>query len=146
MTRHNVKFVVALSNGETIHEGKGEYEEHEGELSPWQRLLSHLIKERATVTSLGLYTDDGQRWNLPSMGEKPKFKAFDLAPKPLDFTLFRAIGADVAGYRLTPQEIENLREYDHFTVAEAVYADYKLQIWVSEHNPRVSWTLVVNTK
>ena len=144
MTRHNVKWIVSLSNGETIYEGKGKYIEKEGDLSPWQRLLRHLFDAKAVITSLSLYTDDGQRWNLPSAGNNPKFRIYESAPKPIDFNMFRAIGADVGGKNLSEDEIKEMEKSgDHFTAAEAVFDGLRIQIWVNEKNPKVSWTLAV---
>lgn len=143
MTRHKVLWAVSLSNGETIYEEKGDYLELEGELSPWQRLLLHLQKNKLSIRSLFLYTDDGQRWNLPSLGSNPRFKAFDMAPKPITYLASRRIGFDFAGDEKTVAEIEKDRASDLFTIAEAIYSDMSLQIWVNEKNPKVSWVLAV---
>ena len=136
-TLHTVRWSVSLSNGETIHEGKGEYEEKDGELSPWQKLLAHIAECGASITSLTLSTDSGATFALPSAGKNPKFKAFADAPKPASFRMFRKIGVD-----MDPSG-KGLGEEDLYTVIEATYADdRKVQIWVDErtHN---AWTLLV---
>lgn len=134
MTQHKTYWQVGLSNGLTLYEEKGDYVTVEGELSPWQRLLSYMAKENVTITSLALYSGD-KRWVLPSMGNNPKFKAFCDAQKPLSFRAYRKMGADIEGGQITEQEL--------YTVAEAQYENYKLQLWVSEKNPDISWVLVV---
>lgn len=138
---HNVKWKVSLSNGETLHEEKGEYISVKGELSPWQKLLAHLEETNARVTSLSLYTDDGQTFNLPSAGKNPQFKMFNTAPIPKAYKMFRQFGQDYDG-----------KHKLHFTVAEAMYelanntgavvARLILQIWVDENNTRNTWSLV----
>ena len=75
------------------------------------------------------------RWNLPSAGKNPKFKAFADAPQPVRYRMFRAMGSDIMGGKTANPEL--------YTVAEAEYADdCKLQLWVSEVNGN-SWTLIV---
>ena len=134
METQNVKWIASLSNGETIHEGKNEYEFKENELSPWQRLLKHIDKKKLMITSLALYTDKGQRWNLPSAGNNPRFKIFLETEKPIGYKFFRKVGADVFSGTITKQ--------DDFAVIEAVYPNYKLQIWVKDIYPYPSWSLV----
>lgn len=129
-----VKWFASLSDGQTVYEDKGEYKVIEGELSPWQRLQKH-IENGIRITSLSLYTDDGKRFNLPSAGKNPKFKVFADAEMPESYNFFRQAGADVMNGQA--QEIEV------FTVAEAIYPDKKLQIWVSEANPNNCWTVIV---
>lgn len=134
---HKAKWTVGLSNGETLHEEKGDFCTITGALSPWQRLLGHLAEAGATITSLSLYADDGRRWNLPSAGKAPKFKAFAEAPKPVSFRMFRKAGADL-------RQDGSVQEQDLFTVAEATYEDgKKLQVWVDEGTLN-SWNLVSN--
>jgi hypothetical protein len=135
-TQHTVLWSVSLSNGDTIHEEKGEYVTQAGLLSPWQRLLLFLEKEKLLVTSLSLYSNDGRRWNIPSAGKNPKFKAFAEAPKPVSYRMFRRMGGDVIGTgEITHKEI--------FTVAEAKYeSGVVLQVWVDNATGN-SWTLIV---
>jgi len=136
MKTPNVKFSVSLSNGETLYEGKDELAIIEGELSPWQRLKAKL-NDVIKITSISLYTDDNRRFNLPSLGKNPKFKVFCGADQPISYNFFRSIGVDVMGGDVSQQDI--------FSVIEATYPDgKKLQIWVSEVNPSVSWSLIIN--
>ena len=131
--QHKAKWIVGLDNGETHYEEKGLFTYIEGELSPWQRLLKYLAENRRNITSLGIYTEDGKRFNLPSRGKNPKFKAFVDADKPVSYRAFRRLGVDVQG--------ENAGKEDLYTVAEATYEDGRtLQIWVDETTGNV-WTL-----
>jgi hypothetical protein len=137
-----VLFTAGLSNGETVAEGKGNFEEIEGALSPWRRLVAYLEESKATITSLSLYTADGQRWHLPSAGKNPKFKEFADMPKPVSFRFFRKYGADTMG--------PNAGVEDRYTVIEATYGKlvpcpdaptFKVQVWVDE-NTLKSWSAV----
>lgn len=125
-TLHNVRWSVSLSNGETIHEGKGEYEERDGELSPWQKLKAHLeANEGLRITSLWLTGPSGATFNLPSAGRNPRFKALGDADVPESFRMFRKAAADIIDGATVNGEL--------YTVAEATYASGKrLQIWVDE--------------
>lgn len=142
-SKHHVLWQVSLSNGENFFEEKGEYKEIPGLPSPWQRLNKHIAENNLLITSLSLYTKDGRTFNLPSAGRDPKFAPFAMAEKPIDFNLCRYVGRehDIAG-----NEIQNTKVSDWFTVAEAIYPDHKLQIWVDEKNTRNSWVLVVKEK
>lgn len=133
---NKVLFTASLSNGETIHEEKGNFQTITGELSPWQRLLAFCASQKATITSLALYTADGKRWNIPSAGKTPKFKAFADCEKPISYRFFRKIGADMRA----DGTIENT---DHFNVIEATYTDgKKIQVWVDDEGEN-SWTLLL---
>jgi len=142
---HNVKWQVSLSTGETFFEDKGDFIEIPDQLSPWQRLQKYLIENEAQITSLSLYTNDGQSFNLPSAGKNPKFKAFSDLEKPLDYQMFRTIGRNVAG--LKNGVVVPLNEHgfdDWFTVIEAIYSFGSLQLWVDENNSKNSWVLFKN--
>lgn len=136
METHTVKFQISLSNGETFFEGKGPFKEIPGEKSPWQKVIDYLIDNKVEITSLALYTDEGRRFTLPHAGKNPKFTPqikgdFVL---PIDFNLFRYIEQDM---KATPTgEITDRRTVTLFTVAEAIYPNYKVQLWVDEkdHN------------
>lgn len=135
MRTHRVLWSVSLSNGETIHEEKGEYKSREGVPSPWCRLMAYIDECDVQITSLSLYTDEGHRFNLPSLGSNPRFKAFANAEKPVSFRMFRKLGADVMGKNIVSQDL--------YTVIEATYADSKvLQLWVDERTFSV-WTLII---
>jgi hypothetical protein len=132
---HNVRFQVSLSNGETFYEGKGEYSDLPGQLSPWQRLERYTLEKKLSITSLSLYTEDGQTFNLPSSGKNPKFQIFTKLEKPLDYNVCRYLARDI--------DQDGAKISDLFTVAEAIYPTYKLQIWVDEKNVRNSWAAVI---
>ena len=127
-----VKWQVSLSDGTTVYEGKGDYLYIAGELSPWNRLLEHIKTNELRITSLSLYTDKGQTFNLPSAGKNPKFHLFASSPQPIGYKMFRAVGHDI-----------DAQSEDHFTVAEADYGDYRLQLWVDNQHPENCWTLLV---
>jgi hypothetical protein len=39
-------------------------------------------------------------------------------------------------------EIEGVEIAEFYTIAEAIYKDYSVEVWVNELNPRLSWTVV----
>ncbi len=134
--KHNVKWKISLSNGETFYEGKGKFKDISGLKSPFQRLLDYTLDTKTYITSLSLYTDSGQSFNLPSSGNRPRFNEFNNLSKPIDYNIFRKMAKNISK---DGSEIS-----DWFTVAEAIYPDYKLQLWVDEKNYKNCWTLVVN--
>lgn len=121
---------VSLSNGESYTEGVAPFEIIKGEVLPWKRLIKYVTENNLKITSLSLI-GAGNTYNLPSAGKNPKFRAFDLHEKPQDFNHFRMLG------------IENSKNNDLYAVAEAVYTNYKLQLWVDENNPKNCWVLAV---
>lgn len=130
---HEVHFIAGLSSGETITEGNGNFQIIKGALSPWQRLLRYCEETGAHITSLSLATADGKRWNLPSAGKNPKFKAFADAPKPITYRFFRKMGGDVMTGRVTNEE--------RYAVAEAHYQNgTTLQVWVDKQTQN-AWSL-----
>ena len=129
-----VRWAVGLSDGSNAYEGKNEYQVKDNELSPWNRLLKHVSDQGLTITSLSLYTDANQRWNLPSIGKNPKFKAFDDAPNPVVYNFFRKYGQDILNGKEEPPTL--------FNVIEARYDDKVLQTWVSEDG-KASWSLIL---
>jgi len=52
--KKKVRWVVSLSNGETIYEERGNYRKIEGELSPWQRLQAYITDNELEITSIVL--------------------------------------------------------------------------------------------
>jgi len=134
---YNVKWQVSLNNGETFYENKGFFLEIENELSPWNKLQNYILQNNFYITSLSLYTDTGQRWNLPSLSQNPKFKAFDLAIKPFKFSLERKIGLDW----------DDKNKQDIYTCIIAWFnigeEQYKLSTWVDEKNTNNCWSLIV---
>ena len=134
-----VLWTVSLSNGETLYENKGNFQMIEGALSPWQRLLSYLAETGTYITSMSLYTDDGKRWNLPSLGRDPKFHEFSVAPKPVGFNFFRKAAIEAKSI----EEMKTVPPSDLYTVIEATYENKaKLQLWVDEKKQNC-WTLLI---
>lgn len=136
MKTHTVRWIASLNNGETYHEEKGDYKTIEGELSPWQRLQKYIQEKGLRITSLGLQTAYSERtYNLPSAGANPRFKAFEDAPKPVEYKMYRRAGVDIMNGQAHNEEV--------YTVAEATYGDgRKLQIWVHETTLQ-AWTLII---
>jgi len=140
----NVFWQVSLSNGETFFENKGRFVEIPNELSPWQKLYKYIAENKLLITSLSLYTNDGRTFNLPSAGKNPKFKPFNDAPKPIDYNFFRAIAREFTGMQEgNKATIINTKISDWFTIIEASYPSYKLQLWVDNRNTKNCWVLVV---
>lgn len=134
MSQHKIMWSVGLSNGENAYEEKGEFCTITGELSPWQRLVKYMGENGLTITSLSLYTNDGRRWNIPSAGKNPKFKAFCDAPQPIGYKFFRKFGQDQTG--------PNAGKEDHFSCIEAQYENgMRLQVWVDEATGN-SWSMI----
>lgn len=136
MNKQKVQWSVSLSNGETLYENKGNFQTIEGELSPYQRLLAFVVDKEVSITSMSLYTDDGNRWNLPSAGKNPRFKAFSDAEKPVSYRFFRKLGQDVTcdGEKGEPEI---------YSVIEAVYNmdGKRIQVWV-DNKTFNSWSLI----
>lgn len=131
MQTHNVKWKISLSNGETLHEGKGNYKEVKGEVSPTQRLYKYIEENNLTITSLSLYTDSGYTYNLHSLGTNPQFHIFNRGEKPIEYKVFRQLGTNVGN------------KSDLYTVAQATYKHFSLQLWVDENNPKNCWSLAI---
>ena len=136
MKKNRVRWFVGLSNGNMVHEGVGDFEVVGNELSPWSRLLQMVVENNLKITSLGLVTDSGQTFNLPSLGSHPKFRPFYSANMPIDYRMFRTVAMALN------KKGGKIRE-DRYAVIEAVYEDRRLQIWVSENDPRNCWTLTL---
>ena len=129
-SEHKVNFTASLSNGETIYEGKGDYKEVAGQPSPFQQLQSYLIENKLTITTLGLYTSDGRSFFLPTTSGRHNIGKLQEEFKPYDYNLFRYMDASMN----MNGEIESIDR--HFTVIEALFEKYKLQLWVNELDTR----------
>ena len=138
LNTHLVKWKVSLSNGETLFEGKGDYQDIPNQPSPWQRLQKYISDNKLEITSLSLYTDKGQTWQLPSSGSNPKFSEFAKVKKPLDYDMCRKIAREA---KVVKMATEKAVVAEWYTVIKAIYKDYELQIWVSELNTNNSWVL-----
>ena len=123
-----IQFVCGLSNGESLVEGRGKLARIPGEDSPWHKLQNYLKDNNLTINSFNLWVGD-RHYNLPSVN--PKFKG--LVPKA--YNCFRKMAYDaMAGGN------ENA---EHYICAEAIYEDYKLQIWIDEQDTNKSWINIV---
>jgi hypothetical protein len=132
MTR--LHWSVSLSDGTNAQEGAGDYQNINGDKSPWQRLVAFALTNGLTITALSLRHGD-LAWNLPSAGKSPKFRAFQDIPRPDGFRFFRRAGIDI-----DPRGGGQVQE--RFAVAEARYGGYAVQVWVDQAT-LASWTLVV---
>ena len=141
MQSHQVRWNVSLSNGENYREGHSPFHESENDESPWGRLKRYIDISGLEITSLWLSTPAGARHHLPSRGKRggnPKLRAFDMAGKPITLRCFRRLAAEGT----TLQELAEGEDRALYTIAEADYGTYRVQIFVSESDPNVSWVLV----
>ncbi len=133
MRHHNVLWFASLSDGNTVYEGKGDYSVIPGQLSPWLRLQEHLNATgtyHLYLTSLGLYTADGQKYLLPPLGKNPSFAPYRKSPvKPISYNMFRQVDAEIN------QDGQSEKLY---TVAEARYEQGTVQLYV-DNSTKNSW-------
>ncbi len=131
LPKTKVKFIVGLSNGETLMEGKGILSEIEGEDSAWHKLMKYIQENGLEITSMSLQTksDIGNRhYHLPN--EKGKFGGL----VPISFNCFRKVISE-EGFG------ESLSEF--YTCAEATYENFKVQLYVSERDCDKCWVNIV---
>lgn len=128
------RWKVGLSNGENFVEGMGEFSFIDGEQTPWQRLGAYIQTNSLKITSLAI-EKDGVIYNVPSQGKNPKFRAFALSEKPLDYNFFRVFGTDMNRRGL------RIGKPDLYAVVQAIYNNYKLELWVDEQS-NSCWTLI----
>lgn len=129
-----VQFTVGLSNGENLIEGEGILSRKEGELSPWNKLIHYLQENELSIKSLSLVckTDIGNRhYNLPN--EKRKFRG----EIPIGYNCFRK-GAMDGG--------SGSSNLEFYTCAEAIYPEFKVQLYVSELDPDKCHVNIVKEK
>lgn len=140
-----VSFIASLSNGETIVEGKGDYSWEPGLKSPWNRLIRYSAEKKLTITSVSLFTPGGATYTLPPSGGKPRFNGFTnltAEEQPIDFEVKRFIAQEMnVGIHLKKTTVENAVIAEFYTIAEAIYKDHVLQLWVDELNTRHSWVV-----
>lgn len=120
-----IKFIVGLSNGEKLIENEGVLLKDTD--SSWWKLQKYLNDNKLGITSMALCskTEVGNRhYNLPN--DKNKFNGL----VPLGFNCFRWFASD---------GLSGDKNIEHYCVAEAMYEDFKVQIWVSELDPDKSW-------
>lgn len=126
-------WAVSLSDGSTLHEGKGDFAAADGRKSPWLRLLDFLSEKDLTITSLSLYSGD-IRWNLPSGGVNPKFRLFGTLERPTGYKFERKAVFDVmrAG--------NGAKKSESYAVIKAIYPDgSETQLWVRD-DTLACWT------
>lgn len=127
----NVRWKVSLNDGTTYYEGKKPFKMIEGDKPAWVRLQEFVKKYKLRITSLALITNN-RTWNLPSSGDNPKFRAFDLADKPISYNYKRILGLD---YKIRGgRKIKQI-----FVIGEAIFKNYKIEVWVDEDRPDNSW-------
>jgi hypothetical protein len=134
LPENKVHFAVGLSNGDNLIEGEGILLKVDGEDSPWHKLQKYIQDKDLEIRSMSLYskTEVGNRhYHLPNAS--PKFKG----EAPKGFKFFRWVAMEgLAGETLV----------EHYAVAEAIFEDYKAQLWVSELDPDKCWVNLVQNK
>lgn len=139
LPEEKVKFVVGLSNGETLTEGKGVLAK-DGTLSPWHKLQAYLKEKDLEIRSMSLYskTEVGNRhYHLPNDPDKwAKFNKWKKGEVPVSYRCFRGVESDWG-------KIESTSVY---TCAEATYENFKVQLYVSEADPDKVWVNIINNK
>ena len=139
MEENSIKWVAFLSNGETIVEGKGIASLVTGEDSPWHKLQGYIKRNALVITGLSLWIGD-RHYNLPS--NNPKFQGE--VPKGYNFFKRGAMDADILGGGAVGGMV---RRYDlEYVCIEAIYDNYKVQIWVDGMDNNKSWVNVKPVK
>jgi hypothetical protein len=115
---------VELSNGEKFKEGIKPFEIEKGRLSPWLRLKNYLQEKNLKIVSLSLENEKEKSFNLPTLKNRPKFAEFHRIEEPKELNCFTKIGL----------EFGNNEIKEEFKVIEAIYNDYKLQLWLNIEN------------
>jgi hypothetical protein len=122
-----IRFICGLSNGDDLVEGKGLLSIVPGEDSPWWKLQKYVKDNNLKITSFYLAYKD-RHFVLPS--SDPKFGG----EVPLSYNCFRRFGGDVLG---------SGDKWEHYAVAEAIYEDFKVQLFVDEKECEKSWVNIV---
>lgn len=123
-----IKYICGLSNGETLTEGKGVLVKKKGEPSSWWKLQDYLKENDLTIHSFNLWVGD-RHYNLPSIS--PKFGG----EIPLSYNCYRKYAGDV---------LVGSGNVEHYICAEAIYEDYKVQVWIDEQDYNKAWVNVVS--
>jgi hypothetical protein len=122
-----IRFICGLSNGEDLVEGKGVLSVVSGEDSPWWKLQKYIKDNNLKITSFYLAYKD-RHFILPS--SDPRFGG----EVPLAYNCFRRFGGDALG---------SGSNWEHYCVAEAIYEDFKIQLWVDEKECEKSWVNII---
>lgn len=132
LPENKIRFSVGLSNGENLIEGESILSKIDREDSPWHKLQKYLKEKDLEIRSMSLYskTEVGNRhYHLPSTS--PKFKGE--APSGFNFFRWCALEGLTGGVMA-----------EHYAVGEAIFEDYKAQLWVSEIDPDKCWVNIIN--
>lgn len=144
-----ISFLVTLSNGEKVIENRGDYRWIDGQPSPWNRLITYVAKNKLSISWLGLVTEDGQVYNLPMSGGKSRFAEFNkpdsIKPNYYEVKRFLARDMDVVAENRRAN-IQDVRVVEFYTIAEAIYTGFTVQLWVDEIHPKRSYTVVKNNE
>jgi hypothetical protein len=150
LPKPKVYFRASLSNGEIITEGEGDFQWLENEKSPFQRLIVYTVQNNLEITSLSLFTKSGHNWTLPPMGKKAKFMGYRNRSEkdlPIDYEVKRTLARDMKGENDNGNTtITSMKVVKFYTVAEAIYGDKVLQLWVDENHPDNSWIILKHDK
>lgn len=151
MANIKARWLVSLSNGDTAIEGKPPYEEIEGELSPWQRLIRYLSFNKLSITGIRIQLDSDtnptRTFNLPSLS--PKAKWINRKPiLPIGFNYFRTVeqvmtveSVDEKGQINGLERKENLDT--HYIEIHAYYPTFTLVFIVDEDTGNESWAMIL---
>jgi hypothetical protein len=77
----NCKWIVSLSNGETLEEGQ--IREWEGNLHPWSKLIAYCKEKELTITGTRVQVN-GATHMCPSFTDRAKFKSDMKSPNFAD--------------------------------------------------------------
>lgn len=148
MANVKARWLVSLSNGDTAIEGKAPYEEIEGELSPWQRLIRFIALNKLHITTIRIQVevDDlpTRTFNLPSLS--PKAKWGNLKPiLPSGFNYFRRVEQSLQAESVDQDGVHGLHPTSeiHFIEIHAYYPTFTLVTIVDEDTGNESWSLIV---
>lgn len=130
MEENKIKFVVGLSNGENLIEGEGILSIISGEDSPWWKLQKYLKDNNFKINSLYLSLGD-RHFILPSI--EPKFGG----ESPIRYNCFRKHAMSILSGR---------DKEERYICAEAIYSQYKVQLWVDEKEGLKSWVNIIKLR
>lgn len=127
ISESKIKWIAGLSNGETLREGVGITSYIPGQKSPWWKLQDYLKDNSLTINSFYL-SYKTRHYHLPSI--EPKFGG----KKPNSYNCFRKVRTDSLTGSSDNDEL--------YICAEAIYDDYRLQLWIDEKNVNKVWVEV----
>jgi len=128
--KNKCRWFASLSNGENAVEGKDKFEEIKGEISPWQKLLAYIEKNKLTITGMQIRAE-GKVFTLPST--EPKFGG----EVPLGYKYFRKAVADMMS-----DNPKDLHLAELYICIQAIYKNFTVSLWVDENNSKNSWVSV----